>query len=135
MVPDLQIQRVESCSAWLEDMGGEVMQVQSITWYIEQINLMCKSLAFINAQMAVARKILNDKKVAAYHALITSSAANEQWFSASQGKDYVNARLAKEQYDYDVCERCSRTLVHTIDAMRSCLSALKEEAKTLSYQR
>lgn len=135
MVPELQINRVESCAKWLEEIGGDLVEVQSVTWYIEQINILCKSLAFVNAQMAVAKKILNKKKVEAYHTLLASSAANEVWFSPSQGKDYISAKLADEQYNYDICERASRTLTHLIDAYRSCLSALKEEVKTLNYQR
>lgn len=134
MKQELQIERINSCNKWLEELSADI-QVQSIAYYIESLNMLCKALPFINSQLALAKKILNDKKVAAYHALLTSSAANEQWFSASQGKDYVNARLAQEQYHYDLIERCSRSIVHIIDATRSILSALKEESKTLSYQR
>lgn len=134
MKQELQIERINSCNQWLEELSADI-QVQSIAYYIESLNMLCKALPFINSQMALAKKILNDKKVAAYHTLLTSSAANEQWFSASQGKDYVNARLAQEQYHYDLIERCSRSIVHVIDATRSILSALKEESKTLSYQR
>ena len=90
-------------------------------------------MAFINGQMAVAKLILNNIKVRAYHSLITSSAANEAYFAPSLAKDYISARVATEQYHFDLCERTSRTIVHTVEALRSCISALKEEAKLEGY--
>jgi hypothetical protein len=65
--------------------------------------------------------------------LVTSSIANETYFAPSLAKDYISAKCEQEQYDYDLCERCSRTIVHTIEAIRSVLSALKEELKIESY--
>jgi hypothetical protein len=77
--------------------------------------------------------ILNKIKVEAYHALIASSVANETYFAPSLAKDYIAAKVATEQYHYDLCERTSRTIVHTVEALRSCISALKEEAKLEGY--
>jgi hypothetical protein len=85
------------------------------------------SMAFVNNQMAIAKKALNEKKVTAYNNLIASSVANEQYFAPSLAKDYISAKCSQEQYNYDLCERCSRSLVHTIDAIRTAISALKME--------
>jgi hypothetical protein len=134
MQAELQIKRVEDCLEWLESAADGYTASQSIAWLIDQVGLLCKSLAFVNNQMAVAKKVLNKAKVRAYNTLVTSSEANREYYSASLAKDYISAKIEQEQYDYDVCERCSRTLLHTIEALRTCISALKEEAKTTHYQ-
>jgi hypothetical protein len=133
MEAQLQIQRVEDCMEWMEAQADSYTASQSIAWLIDQMGMLCKSLAFVNNQMAVAKKQLNQRKVRSYHTLITSSIANEQYFSAMLAKDYISARIEQEQYNYDICERCSRTLLHTIEALRTCISALKVESQTSSY--
>ncbi len=131
----LQPERVESALIWLQsefDSTGE-FQVQNIQSLIERMNMLCNALPFINSQMALAKKKLNEAKVRAYHKLITSSTANEQYFAPSLAKDYVSALCSDEQYVYDNAERCSRTIIHLLDAMRTCVSALKEETRAMSY--
>lgn len=134
MQAELQIKRVEDCLEWLESAADGYTASQSIAWLIDQVGLLCKSLAFVNNQMAVAKKLLNKKKVNAYNNLIGSTLANNETISPMLAKDYISAKVEQEQYDYDVCERCSRTLLHTIEALRTCISALKEEAKISNYQ-
>lgn len=130
----LQIQRVEDAMEWLEATAEDYTGMQSIAWFIDHLGLLCKSMAFINGQMAVSKQILNDNKRRAYEALAASSVANMEYFAPSLAKDYIAAKVSVDQYNFDICERCSRTLVHTtIDVVRSCLSALKEEAKIESY--
>ncbi len=131
----LQPERVESALVWLQsefDSTGE-FQVQNTQSLIERLNLLCNALPFINSQMALAKKKLNESKVKAYHKLITSSTANEQYFAPSLAKDYVSALVSEEQYIYDNAERCSRTIIHLIDSLRTCISALKEETRAMSY--
>lgn len=119
---------------WLE-VNAETYDGQaSITWYIDQLGVLCKSMAFVNGQMAEAKRLLNKKKITAYESLAASSVANEQYFAPSLAKDYIGAKLLDEQYEYDLCERCSRTITHTIDAIRTIISSLKEEMKIASYQ-
>jgi hypothetical protein len=134
MQAELQIKRVEDCMEWLESAADSYTASQSINWLIDQMGMLCKSLAFVNGQMAVAKKILNKAKVRAYNTLVTSSEANREYYSAMLAKDYISAKIEQEQYDYDICERCSRTVLHTIEALRTCISALKEEAKVTNYQ-
>lgn len=134
MKPELQIQKVEDDMEWLESAAEQYTASQSIPWMIDQVGQLCSKMAFVNSQMTVAKKELNKKKVAEYNTLVLSSHANQQYFSPMLAKDYVAANCEEEQYNYDVCERASRTITHTLDALRSCLSALKEEAKINSYQ-
>lgn len=128
-----QIKRVQDCVEWLQLTAEHYTGSQSISWYIDQLGMLCKSLAFINEQMAVAKQVLNKKKITAYESLVTSSIANQEYFAPSLAKDYIGAKCEQEQFDYDLTERCSRTLTHTIEAIRSILSALKEEMKIESY--
>ncbi len=131
----LQPERVESSLIWLSNEFEETdeFKAQNTQSLIDKLNLLCNALPFINSQMALAKKKLNEAKVKAYHKLITSQQANQFYFSASQGKDYVGALCSEEQYIYDNAERCSRTIVHLIDALRTCISALKEETRAMSY--
>lgn len=118
---------------WLELNADTYDGQASITWYIDQLGVLCKSMAFVNGQMAEAKRLLNKKKITAYESLVASSVANEQYFAPSLAKDYIGAKLLDEQYEYDLCERCSRTIIHTIDAIRTIISSLKEEMKIAGY--
>lgn len=129
----LNVKRIEDAQEWLELAAEDYNASQSIGWLIDQLGLLCKSMAFINGQMAVAKKVLNEKKAKAYETMVVSSIANEQYFSPMLARDYINSKVADYQYNYDMAERCSRTILHTIDSVRTCISALKEEAKISSY--
>lgn len=132
MSNELQISRVEDCITWLQ--GGDTFtHSQSINYLIDKLGELTVSLAFVNNQMALSKKALNEKKVSAYNNLIASSVANETYFAPSLAKDYIGGKCSQEQYNYDLCERCSRSIVHTIDSIRTAISALKEDAKMVSY--
>lgn len=130
---ELQIKRVSDCMEWLELSAKDYTASASIPWLIDQVGLLCNAMAFVNSQMAIAKRDLNIRKVGAYHNMIASSIANETYFAPSIAKDYVSAQISKEQFEYDLCERCSRTITHTLEALRTCISALKEEAKISNY--
>lgn len=131
MKSELQISKVEDSMLWLESSAHDYTATQSIAWLIDHVGQLCTTLAFVNNQMAVAKKLLNDKKVAAYHSLISSEVANEKYFAPSLAKDYVSAQCSEDQYAYDLCERASRTVTHILEILRSVLSALKEESKQM----
>jgi hypothetical protein len=133
---ELQLTKIEGAFTWLQNefSNTEEFKTQSVNNLIDKMNLLCNALPFVNNQMALAKKLWNEAKVKAYYDLITSSAANEKYFAPSLGKDFVNAKCSNEQYAYDAAERCSRTIVHLIDALRSCISALKEENITSRLQ-
>lgn len=129
----LQIQRVKDFMEWMEKAAEDYNGGQSIIWYIDQLGMLCKSLPFVNEQMAEAKRVLNKKKITAYESLAASSIANQEYFAPSLAKDYISAKCENEQYEYDLCERASRTIVHTLDAVRTIISSLKEEMKIASY--
>jgi len=132
---ELQLSRIEGALTWLQAEFSETeeMKVQNINTLIERMNMLCNALPFINNQMAIAKKKLNEAKVKAYHRVIASHKAMDEKISPMLAKDYVNSLCSNEQYAYDIAERCSRTLVHLIDALRTCISALKTERETSNY--
>ncbi len=133
MIAKLQISRVEDAMEWLETSAEDYTASQSISWLIDQLGVLCKSMAFINGQMVIAKKELNEIKSKAYESLVISSVANAEYFSPSLAKDYISSKIAIAQYNFDICERCSRTIVHQIDALRTCISALKTEVQYTTY--
>jgi hypothetical protein len=134
MEAQLQIKKIEDIMELLEAAADSYNASQSVPWLIDQVGILCKYLAFVNNQMAVAKKQFNKKKTQVYNNLLCSSLANNEFYSPSIIKDYVSSRLEQEEYNYDITERCSRTVLHTIEALRTCISALKVEAQTTSYQ-
>jgi len=127
MKPALQIQRVEDCQEWLETVADQYTAMQSIAWYIDQIGVLVKSFAFINTQVAVSKEILLRNKKEAYNVMMLSAKTNNLIMSPSLAKDYIAAAISEHQYNFDMCDRCRSTLDLTIEALRSCLSALKAE--------
>lgn len=129
----MNIKRIEDCFQWLEREFQHTDEVQSIDVLIDKLNMLNGTLPWLNQNMATAKKMLNEAKVKAYHRLQTSSASQQQYYAPSLAKDYVNAQCSQEQYAYDLCERASRTVVHIIDSLRTCISALKTERETSNY--
>ena len=102
-------------------------KIQSIDELSKKMLNYCAQMAFVNQEMASAKRALNEKKIFAYNTL--GEVQKRQGFTlpASKQKDYVEALYSDHTFYFDLCERCSRTLVHTVDALRTCISALKME--------
>lgn len=131
MIP--QTKRIEDCFVWLEREFEHTDEVQSTDILIDKLDLLCSTLPFVNNQMAITKKLLNEAKVKAYHKLQCSSAAQQDYYAPSLAKDYISAQVAKEAYAYDLCERCSRTIIHIMDSLRTMISALKQESIVSQY--
>jgi len=127
MKATLQISRVEDCNEWLETIAGEYNNMQSIAWYIDRIGELVKSFAFVNNQMAVAKEILLKNKQQAYFMLMADSKKQGLMMSPMLAKDYISSAIHEHQYNFDICDRTRSALDLTIEALRSCLSALKAE--------
>jgi|APCry1669191515_1035360.scaffolds.fasta_scaffold113681_1 hypothetical protein len=129
----LELERIEKAFQWLETEFQATGEMQSVDSLIHKLDLLCNALPFVNSQMAVTKRLLNEAKVRAYNKLTMSSHAQQKYYAPSLAKDYVAAQCSDEQYAYDMCERCSRTIVHVIDAMRTAISALKTEMTISQY--
>lgn len=55
-------------------------------------------------------------------------------FSASIVKDFVLTQCGEEMRCYEFADRINSSLVHSLDALRSILSAAKTEWATVHYQ-
>lgn len=133
MKPELQIKRVEDCHEWLISISTEYTSMQSIAFYIDQIGTLANSFAFINTQVAVAKEILNKNKKSAYESFMLGTKSVGLEYAPSLVKEYIASKLSDDQYNFDICDRCRSTINLTIEALRSLLSALKEEQKISSY--
>jgi hypothetical protein len=125
----LDIKRVEEGLEWLQKEFESTGEIQSVDILIQKLDAINSCISWAGEQMAVAKRNWNLKKVNAYHALIISQAANESYYSASLAKEYVNARCHQEQYEYDLCERFTRALVHISSNVITSISALKTMAQ------
>jgi len=129
----VQANRLQSCMDWLDTNGKKYEQTQSLTILIDDAGKLTASLAFVNQQMAIAKRVLNKKKSEEYLNVEASLTAQGKSLSPMLMKDYVASKCYEEQFNYDLAERCSRTIVHTLDTLRTIISCLKEELKVLQY--
>jgi hypothetical protein len=132
-VKTIDIKRVEDGLTWLQKEFENTGEIQSVDMLIQKLDAINSCISWSGEQMAIAKNNWNKKKVDAYHRLIASEVANEKYFSPSLGKEYVNAHCHQEQYEFDLCERFTRALVHISDNVRTSISALKEQMKLDSY--
>lgn len=87
-----------------------------------------------NLLMAEYKRINRIEKDAAYLKLANSRIADQKYYSVSLAKDYIDCLCAESAYMYDLAERCSRTVVHTMDSIRTVISSLKSERIFSQYQ-
>ena len=90
-------------------------------------------MAYANEARANANRAYNVAKSQAYISLEREILGQHPKFAPSLAKDYVAALCSKECYAYDLADRCSATITHTIDAFRSVLSSLKAEQQFAQY--
>lgn len=123
----LDIERVRAINQEIEAMGP--FDTNSIDALIQTGIRFAAWLAWTGEQMALADMLRNDAIVAAYQKHVFNQAARGLKVTPMIAKEYVKASCSKEQFNFDLCERCNRSLVHVLDLLRSILSALKEEMK------
>lgn len=129
----VQSNRLNDCIIWLEANATKYERMQSLTILIEDAGKLTATLAFVNQQMAVCKRVLNQRKAQEYLNVEASLTAQGKALSPMLMKDYVACKCDLEQYNYDLAERCSRTITHTLDMLRTCISALKEEMKQINF--
>jgi hypothetical protein len=127
----IQLDRLISCMEYLEANAQKYEQQQSIDSLIYDVGILIKSLAFCNYQMVAAKRLLLDAKARAYQLIVNGK--NPIASSPMLAKDYVNSICAEEQMQYDLAERASRTVSRTIEALQTCISALKVEYQATTY--
>jgi len=99
-------------------------------YLVELTNVMSRA-NFLMAEYG--RKFRKEKKVA-YLNLSASSEAQKKYYAPSLAKDYIDSQCSESGYIYDLAERLSRLISHTIDAIRTVISSLKSEREFSKYQ-
>lgn len=100
------------------------------SYLVELTNIMARS----NFLMAEYGKKFREEKRKAYLKLTASSMAQGQYYAPSLAKDFIDSQCSESGYVYDLAERLSRLCMHTIDAMRTIISSLKQEKIFAQYQ-
>jgi hypothetical protein len=127
----VQLDRLIACMEWLEANAEKYERQQSIDSLIADVGVLVKSLAFCNAQMVVTKRLYEDAKARAYQQLVNGK--NPIAHSPMLAKDYVRSICAEQEMQYNLAERCSRTISRTIEALQTCISALKVEFQATQY--
>lgn len=122
---ELKITTVQAILSEIESLGPD--HSQSTSSIIEVGMRFSGWVSFTGQQMAIAKRALNDKKTQMYNQFVFNHTARGITITPTMAKDYVSGKCAEEQYNYDLCERCNRSLVHVLDFLRSALSTLKQE--------
>jgi hypothetical protein len=108
--------------------------VQSIDALLEYGFRLTQHIAFSGEAMSEAKKALHDARRKAYLKVESSMTAQEKKWAPSLIKDYVNDCAANENAYYELCERCNRSATHSVDLIRTAVSALKTEMQTSNFQ-
>lgn len=90
--------------------------------------------SFTGKLMAEAKRELLESKEAAYNKILTSGDKTYKTLATSLLKDYISTKAANLQYEYDLAERTNSACSHSMEGMRSILSALKQEMSSNMYQ-
>lgn len=99
------------------------------SYLIELTNIAARA----NYLMAELKRNFRVSKKDAYMKLQASSLANDKYFTPSLAKDYIDSCCSNTGYLYDLAERLSRTVTHTINAIRTIISSLKAERQYAQF--
>lgn len=110
---------------WMNKEFQSTGTVPELETLIMRLDFISGKLPQINEMMALKKRALNDARAKAYQNFHFSSLAQKKTVSPALAKDYIHSKCSQEQLEYDLYERCSRTIVHLIDGLRTSISALK----------
>lgn len=133
MTIDLQLPEMEAIHTELTAINLQITATQSIAALIDLGGQITAWMAFTGEQMAIAKKIWRAETAKAYDSYVFSRMAQGMTIPPSMANKYAESRSGEQEGNYEFCERVNRSLVHCLDFLRSCISALKEEQKAYSY--
>ncbi len=108
--------------------------VQSIDLLLEYGFRLTQWVAFSGEAMAEAKQELHAARRNAYLKVESSLNAQQKKWSPMLAKDYVNDCCSAENAYYELCERANRAATHSVDLVRTAISALKAEMQTSNFQ-
>lgn len=107
--------------------GTTFNEVQSVNLLMDWGFKLQQWMAFSGSQQAESKRALHNARRQAMVNLVASLKANGADMAISLQKQYVDDLCAEENYNHELAERCSRTCVHSLDFIRTCISTLKTE--------
>jgi hypothetical protein len=108
--------------------------VQSIDKLLEYGFRLQQWTSLSGEAMAEAKEILHNARRKAYLNVEGSlNAQNKKW-SPMLAKDYVNDCCSGENAYYELCNRCNAACTHSLDLVRTAISALKAEMQQMNFQ-
>lgn len=104
-----------------------------ITLMLQVGSALVTYLASTAAMVAEAGKYYSQAKVRAYNSLALSSVANAKYYSPSLAKDYIASKCSDEGYIYEYACRMNAAVTHSLDMLRTAVSAEKQLLSNLQY--
>ena len=92
-------------------------------------------LAFTGEQMAISKRIWRKELAKTYETFVISSEANAsrvERYGKMVVQDYIKSKCGDMESQYEYIERTNKALTHSIDAIRTAISALKEQLKNIA---
>lgn len=110
--------------------------VQSISALMDLGGRLATYIAYTGSEVAKAKKALLLAKKAAYFKAMEDLRSKGKEVAPSLVKDFVSTMCADQEERYLLCERMNAATTHTLEFVRTCISALKTEMATInSYNR
>lgn len=107
--------------------------VQSIDLLLEYGFQLTSWIAFTAEAMAEAKENLHKTRANLYKSVNEEMSKRPKAPAPSLVKDYINDKCHKENGYYELCERANRAATHSMELVRTAVSALKQEMFQKSY--
>lgn len=107
-------------------------QMQSISALMEMGARLSTFIAYTGSETAKAKKALLIAKKQAYFKAMEDLKNKGKEVAPSLVKDFVSTMCAEQEEHYLLCDRMNAAATHTLDFIRSCISALKTEMATIN---
>jgi len=130
---DENLTRLQAIQQHIEDAKYSDFDSSPTLIYNEIVSLNAWK-SFTGKLMAESKRELLEAKEAAYNKILTSGDKTSKTLATSLLKDYISTKAANLQYEYDLAERTNSACSHSMEGMRSILSALKQEMSSNMYQ-
>jgi hypothetical protein len=133
MKQGLLLTEIEAIHSELVSIDSQIKANQSVHDLIDLGGQLTAWLAFTGEQMAIAKSIWRSETAKAYDTFVFSKMAQGMTITPTMANKYAEARSGNHEAEYEFCERVNRSITHTLDFLRTAISALKEEQKAYSY--
>ena len=125
-------ERIQHIQGHLEAINFDMFENSQTLIYNEMCDLVAWK-TFVGKMWTEYRRELNELKVKAYNNLIASQRAVNKDVPVSLAKEYIAAKCGEAQYFVDFTDRVNANIGYALDALRSILSAMKQEMANLNF--